>query len=127
MEVFTKVFLVAVGGASGAVTRYGLNLLFAKLFAPFPFATFFINVTGSFLIGLLLTLFSEEYEVSENIRLALIVGFLGAYTTFSTFEFETFTLINNRNITTAVAYVSLSFALGLIGVISGVWVGNRFQ
>ena len=127
MEVFTKFCLVAIGGASGAMTRYGLNLLFAKTFSPFPSATFFINITGSFLIGLLLTTFSEEYEVSENIRLMLVVGFLGAYTTFSTFEFETFSLISSKNLTTALIYVSLSFALGLIGVIGGVWVGRKFQ
>ena len=127
MELFTKFCLVAIGGASGAMTRYGLNLLFAKVLSPFPSATFFINVTGSFLIGLLLTIFSEEYEVNEHIRLALIVGFLGAYTTFSTFEFETFSLISGKNLATAVIYVSLSFALGLIGVIGGVWVGKKFQ
>lgn len=126
MEVFTKVCLVAFGGASGALTRYGLNLLFAKFFAPFPFATFFINISGSFLIGFLITIFGEEYEVSENLRLALIVGFLGAYTTFSTFELETFSLIRDKQLTTAIIYATLSVAIGLISVLSGVWFGKKF-
>jgi len=53
----TKILLVAIGGAFGATMRYGLNLLFANVFAPFPFATFIINVTGSFLIGFFLSKF----------------------------------------------------------------------
>jgi len=96
VETLTKILSVAFGGAIGAVARYGLNLLFAKTFAPFPFATFFINVTGSFLIGFLLILLQDKFPTNENLRLAIIVGFLGAYTTFSTFEFETFELIQTK-------------------------------
>ncbi len=116
---------MAIGGAFGAVARYGLNILFAKTFAPFPFATFFINVTGSFLIGFLLILFTDKFAVNENLRLAIVVGFLGAYTTFSTFEFETFALVREKQLAAAILYVSLSFAVGLIGVLSGVWLAKR--
>ncbi len=98
----SKILAVASGGALGAILRYVLNLLFAKFLAPFPFATFFINVTGSFLIGFLLTLFSEKLTVDENWRLFLTVGFLGAYTTISTFEFETFALIRERHLPIAI-------------------------
>ncbi len=125
METFLKILAVAVGGAFGAVARYGLNILFAKTFAPFPFATFFINVTGSFLIGFLLILFTDKFAVNENLRLAIVVGFLGAYTTFSTFEFETFALVREKQLAAAILYVSLSFAVGLIGVLSGVWLAKR--
>ncbi|HEY0656821.1 MAG TPA: fluoride efflux transporter CrcB, partial [Pyrinomonadaceae bacterium] len=116
METLTRILAISIGGAFGALARYGLNVLFAKSFSPFPFATFFINVTGSFLVGFLLTLFSEKFDVNENLRLAIIVGFLGAYTTFSTFEFETFALMREKHLTTAILYVSMSFAIGLLGV-----------
>ncbi len=125
METLVKILSVAFGGAIGAVARYGLNLLFAKTFAPFPFATFFINITGSFLIGFLLIFCQDKFPTNENLRLAIIVGFLGAYTTFSTFEFETFELIQTRHLLLAILYVALSFAVGLISVISGAFLARR--
>jgi len=125
VETLTKILSVAFGGAIGAVARYGLNLLFAKTFAPFPFATFFINVTGSFLIGFLLILLQDKFPTNENLGLVIIVGFLGAYTTFSTFEFETFELIQTRQLLWAIFYVSLSFAVGLLSVISGALIARR--
>jgi CrcB protein len=126
VESLTKIFAVAVGGASGAVARYLLSISpLSNLFQSFPFPTFFINVSGSFLIGFLLILFTEKFAVNENLRLAVIVGFLGAYTTFSTFEFEIFALVRDKQIATAILYVSTSFALGLIGVLSGVWLAKQ--
>ncbi|MEJ7862638.1 MAG: fluoride efflux transporter CrcB [Pyrinomonadaceae bacterium] len=125
METLTKILSVAVGGAIGALARYGLNLLFAKTFAPFPFATFFINITGSFLIGFLLIFFQDKFPANENLRLLIIVGFLGAYTTFSTFEFETFELLQAKQSLLAILYVSLSFAVGLTAVCSGALMARR--
>lgn len=116
---------MAIGGAFGAVARYGLNLLFAKTFAPFPFATFFINITGSFLIGFLLVLFTDKFAAGENLRLAVIVGFLGAYTTFSTFEMEIFGLVREREFVTAFLYLFSSFLIGFLGVCGGVWLAKR--
>ncbi|HEX8369704.1 MAG TPA: fluoride efflux transporter CrcB [Pyrinomonadaceae bacterium] len=126
METLTRILSVAVGGACGAATRYGLNLLFAKILAPFPFATFFINVTGSFLIGFLLILFADKLTVGENLRIAVIVGFLGAYTTFSTFEMEIFELVREREFVTAFLYLFSSVLIGFTGVCGGVWLAKRF-
>lgn len=126
METATKFLSVAAGGALGAAARYALNLLLAKTLAPFPFATFFINVSGSFLIGFLLILLTDKFSVGENLRFAVIVGFLGAYTTFSTFEMEIFGLIRGRAFGTAFLYLFLSVALGFFGVVAGIWLAKKF-
>lgn len=122
METLTKFLLVALGGAVGAVARYGMNLLFGNAFLPFPFATFLVNITGSFLIGFLLF----RFEGNETVRLLLVTGFLGAYTTFSAFEYEAFQLTQIKQSMLAFLYVALSFAVGFIGVASGIWLAKRF-
>lgn len=125
METLLKILSVAFGGAIGAVARFGFGFLFAKTFEPFPFATFFINITGSFLIGFLLVFLQDKFPANENLRLLIVIGFLGAYTTFSTFELETFRLIETKQLIVAILYVSLSFAVGLIAVISGAFLARR--
>ena len=127
MEIFTKIFSVAVGGAFGAVARYLINLSPLKnLFPIFPFPTFFINILGSFLIGVLLILLTDRFAAGENLRLALIVGFLGAFTTFSTFEAEIWVLIKENQFATAFIYLFLSIVVGFVGVALGIWVAKRF-
>ena len=117
-----KILLVAAGGAFGAVARYLINISPVGTFLqPFPFQTFIINVTGSFLIGFLLV----KLEMNEMMKLLLLTGFLGAYTTFSTFELETFDLMRGRFLFTAILYVALSFAVGFIGVALGVLLGRK--
>jgi len=98
VETATKILSVAIGGAFGAVARYLINISpLANLFAKFPFPTFFINVSGSFLIGFLFILLTEKFAVGDNLRLMIIVGFLGAFTTFSTFEMEIHELTRERD------------------------------
>lgn len=121
MELFSKFLLVAIGGAFGAMARYGMNLLFGNTFLPFPFATFLVNVTGSFLIGFLLA----RYTDNETVKLLFVSGFLGAYTTFSTFEYEAFQLTQLKQSMMAFAYISLSFAIGFVGVAGGMWLARR--
>lgn len=123
METISKFLLVAIGGAFGAMARYGMNLLFGNTFLPFPLATFLINVTGSFLIGFLLARFGDN----ETVKLLFVSGFLGAYTTFSTFEYEAFQLTQTKQSMLAFGYVALSFAVGFIGVAGGMWLSRRMS
>jgi len=126
MEGLAKILYVAAGGAAGAVARYLINISpLAELFQKFPFPTFFINVSGAFLIGLLFIALNDRFDVGDNIKLALIVGFLGAFTTFSTFEIELYGLIKDRNFFTAFAYLFLSIAAGFIGLLAGVWLARK--
>jgi len=127
MESLTKVLSVAVGGAFGAAARYLINVSpLQNWFKPFPFPTFLINIAGSFLIGFALILFSEKFDAHENVRLAVAVGFLGAFTTFSTFEFEIWTLIRESQYFTAFSYLFLSVLVGFAGLLLGAALAKRF-
>lgn len=127
METATKMLFIGAGGALGAVARYLINISpLAGLFEKFPFPTFFINVSGSFLIGFFLILLTDKWEVSDHLRMAVIVGFLGAFTTFSTFEMEIYGLIKERQLITAFLYLFLSVAIGFIGLVGGIFLGRRF-
>lgn len=126
METATKMLFIGAGGALGAVARYLINISpLAGLFEKFPFPTFFINVSGSFLIGFFLILLTDKWEVSDHLRMAIIVGFLGAFTTFSTFEMEIYGLIKERQLVTAFLYLFLSVAIGFIGLVGGISLGRR--
>ena len=126
MQSGMNILSVAIGGAFGAVARYLVNISpAANLFEKFPFPTFLINISGSFLIGLLMILLADKINVSENFRMAIIVGFLGAFTTFSTFEIEIFWLVRERYFTTAFIYLVLSIVIGFVGVIAGVETARR--
>lgn len=127
MESGMKILSVAIGGSFGAVARYLINISpVAGLFEKFPFPTFLINISGSFLIGFLMILLADKVEVSENLRMAVIVGFLGAFTTFSTFEMEIFGLVRERYFATALLYLILSVVVGFVGIIAGVETAKRF-
>lgn len=127
MDTFTKLIWIGAGGALGAVARYLINLSpLAGLFEKFPFPTFFINITGSFLIGFLLIILTDKIAVGDNFRLAVLVGFLGAYTTFSTFEMETYGLIKEGYFLTALGYIVLSVCTGFLGVVGGISLAKKF-
>lgn len=126
MEELGKIISIAVGGAFGAVARYLINVSpLNAVFDKFPLPTFVINITGSFLIGFLMILFADKYSSNENLRMAIIVGFLGAFTTFSTFEMEMFGLVREKQLITAFVYLALSILVGFIGVVAGVSLGRR--
>lgn len=127
METVTKILSIAVGGAFGAVARYLINVSpLNNLFQTFPFPTFFINILGSFLIGFFLILLTDKFVVADNFRLAIMVGFIGAFTTFSTFELEIWILIKDNQFLTAFLYLFLSVAVGFIGVVAGLKLAKIF-
>jgi fluoride exporter len=88
--------MIGAGGFFGAVTRYAVAAWIGQRWGrTFPLGTFVVNISGSFLIGLLMTLLTERFIASPQWRLLLVVGFLGAYTTFATFEYETGALLKD--------------------------------
>ena len=120
LERFPPLILVALGGALGAVARFLVATGFARrLGTGWPWGTLFINLTGCFLIAV----FSARIE-SPGLRYLLPVGFVGAYTTFSTFEYETMRLFQLGQPAGAIAYVLGSNVLGFCAVLLGNWVAR---
>ena len=116
-----NILVIALGGALGALSRYGLGVwISSKWNQGFPLHTFLINVTGAFLLGFLNVLFIERLTVRPLWRLGIGVGFLGAYTTFSTFGFEVISLLEGGSFFTAGLYTLLSIVVGFTGVALGV-------
>ncbi len=106
-------FIIGAGGFIGAIARYVIGVWIGQRWGrTFPLGTFAINVSGSFLIGLLMALFTERYMVNPQWRLFLVVGFLGAYTTFSTFEYETGSLLRDGETMIALLNIVCSVAAG---------------
>ena len=128
MDTFTKYLAVAAGSALGGTLRYFLGgSVLSRIAVPFPFATFVINVTGSFIVGFFLTLAAERLNFSPHMRLAIAVGFVGAYTTFSTFEYETARLIEEHGWTLAVLNVVLSVVVGFVAVMGGIFAARKLE
>jgi CrcB protein len=112
-----NIVVIGIGGALGAVARYGIALWVGQRWGrSFPLGTFVINVSGSFLIGLLMTLLAERFTANPQWRLLLVVGFLGAYTTFSTFEYETSALLKDGEWVFAMLNVTMSVVVGFIAL-----------
>lgn len=120
-----EVLFVAAGGAIGSVTRYLVGGWIANRFgAAFPYGTFVINVTGSFIIGFFLAFAQERAALSPYWRLFFAVGFVGGYTTFSTFEYEGIRLLQDREMLLASVYLIGSVVTGGIAVFGGIVLGS---
>ena len=116
-----SVFVVAIGGAAGAVARYLTYLWLQKFYgAFFPLPTLLINILGCFLIGILMLLVENNAPNQRHLLLIGATGFLGSYTTFSTFGFETFHLIRSNQFGWVAVYVTTSVVLGL----AAIWAGR---
>lgn len=122
----TRYLLVALGGALGSVARYAVGMAIVQRYTGrFPLGTFAANITGSFLIGLLMTLLTERFAPYPNLRLLAVAGFLGGYTTFSSFEYETFQAARGGGHWLALWYVLSSVVIGYVGVWLGVVLASR--
>jgi CrcB protein len=119
------VLLVALGGGIGSAARYLVGGWFASRFGPvFPYGTFFINVTGSFIIGFFLAFAGDRLSLSPYWRLFFAVGFVGGYTTFSTFEYESIRMLQDRELLLCALYMIGSVVTGAFAAIAGIALGN---
>jgi CrcB protein len=119
--------VISLGGILGANARYLLGTWIAQRYGTsFPYGTLVINISGSFVIGLFLTLIAERFVVHPNWRLFFAVGFLGAYTTFSTFSYESVVLIQNGSWRLGLVNMVGSVVLGPIAVVLGMVVARLF-
>jgi CrcB protein len=120
------IVLIAVAGAFGAVSRYGTALGVYSIFGRgFPYGTLFVNVAGSFLMGILSIMLLDRFNVGPEWRAAILVGFLGSFTTFSTFSIETLNLLEQGDFSRALLNMALSLSLCIMAVWFGVSVGRQ--
>lgn len=120
-----QILLVALGGACGAVSRYLVgNVVGKALGNSLPYGTFVINIIGCFFMGLLMTLIVEKQQLAAAWRLLLCVGFLGGFTTFSSFGYEAVALFSKGELLGSLGYVIGSTVIGLVAAALGIMVGR---
>jgi len=116
---------VAAGGALGAMARYAVSIWLLNTSGPkFPYATLTVNVLGSFIMGLLFVVIVERAALPTEMRSLLMVGFLGAFTTFSTFSLDALSLWQNGHLFVALVYVLVTVALCLVAISSSIWLAR---
>lgn len=121
-DVLTKICWIGLGGFLGANARYWLGGWIAQRYGTlFPWGTFVVNISGSFILGLFVAVISERVIVPPYLRLLVAIGFVGAYTTFSTFEYETLALAERGSLFIALMNIVASVIAGFIAV----WIGMK--
>lgn len=121
-----RYLLILAGGGAGSLVRYVVgSAIMTRFGSRFPLGTLAINVSGSFLIGLLMTLFTERLPPGTYWRPLLVIGFLGGYTTFSSFEWETFAAVREGGLRTGLANAVGSVTLGYAAVWAGAVLARR--
>lgn len=119
---------ISLGAIPGALSRYYLTLLFAHWFGTqFPFGTFFINITGAIVMGFFVTYFLDRGIGTPELRLFFAVGFLGSYTTFSTYALETSVLLKSGSHSLALLYWLGSAAIGFLGLEFGSFLARKLS
>ena len=120
-----QLLLVAAGGAIGASLRHLSNHLFLRAFGPgFPYSTLFVNVLGSFLMGIIISWLVKRTGASNELRLFLTTGILGGFTTFSAFSLDVANLVERGELNSAIGYALLSVVFSITGVFAGLWFGR---
>lgn len=110
-------FIIGLGGFFGAIARYTVSLWIGQKWGrSFPLGTFAVNISGCFLIGLFMPILTERFLINPQWRLFLTVGFLGAYTTFSTFEYETGNLLKDGELAIAMMNIMFSVVVGFVAL-----------
>lgn len=123
-----KYLLISLGAILGANLRYWISNLAAEKFgSSFPYGTFIINITGSFLIGLFITLATDRFPIDPRWRLFFVVGFLGAYTTFSTYAYESFSMLFKGQWLAGLMNLVGSTIIGVLAVGIGVYLGKSLK
>jgi CrcB protein len=118
--------LVSGGGAVGAVARYGLSILCSEMLGNrFPWGTFVVNIAGCFLLGWLLQIASLNATISDATKLTVGTGFLGAFTTFSTFSVQTIQAWQ-RSPVLGIANVAANVIVGLLATLAGMYLSSRW-
>lgn len=113
-------FAIALGGSLGAISRYWVSTAtYSWLGSNFPYGTLMVNVTGALVMGFLTVVLVQRFDVSDEVRLGLIVGFLGSFTTFSAFSIDTIHWIENGALIKALVYILVS----VIACVLGAWAG----
>jgi len=122
-----KTLLIASFGAIGTLARYGLQgVVQLRMGSVFPYGTLLVNLSGCFLLGLLLQLMLNRMLVSADMRMAIAVGFFGGYTTFSSFGWETAKMLEDGEWWRAITYVGASVIAGLLLSVAGIRLANKF-
>ena len=117
---------VLVGGAIGALSRYGLDAWIERnTMSDFPWATFVVNVSGCLVVGFIIAALVDRHNAPAWLRSALVIGFCGGFTTFSTFAQETVDLLEAKLTVLAVASVSANVVVGIAAVLAGARLGRR--
>ena len=124
-NIVHKYLLVGTGGFAGAIARYWVNTMVTqRMGLRIPYGTFLINVSGCFLIGFFMYLLAERGVLDAHWLYVIVIGFIGAYTTFSTFEYETIRELQDGQLGIAVLYVTSSILVGFAMVWLGAQVGK---
>jgi CrcB protein len=114
--------IIGVGGFLGSISRYLVQGWMIRLFAsPFPMGTFIVNISGSFLIGIIYAAAEKNGLLSNEWRLFLATGFCGGFTTFSTFSYEIVTMLRGGTAGYAAIYILASVVLGVLATLLGIW------
>lgn len=121
-----QLLLVGFGGFFGSIARYWMSKLNLTWdFHSIPMGTLAVNIIGSFLIGFMLGIFMNSNLLHTNLKLFLVVGFCGGFTTFSSFTNENFLLLQNGQYFTALIYIGGSIILGILAVFAGFLIANQ--